>query len=93
MCVNHGITLKELAEKMNVKPEAVTRAIANGSNPTLSTLTKIANALDVEITELFDTPKEDMIINGFIQVNDQIHKISSYNELKNLYNELTNINE
>lgn len=45
-----GMTLKELAEKMGIKPESLSRAL-NG-NPQLSTLENIANALGVGVAEL-----------------------------------------
>lgn len=50
VCKEKGITVSQLAEKMGIKQESLSRAI-NG-NPTLETLEKIANALEVEIWEL-----------------------------------------
>lgn len=50
LCSERGIQLKDLAERMNVKPESLSRAI-NG-NPHLSTLENIANALNVGVAEL-----------------------------------------
>ncbi len=50
LCSERGIQLKDLAERMNIKPESLSRAI-NG-NPHLSTLENIANALNVEVAEL-----------------------------------------
>lgn len=52
----NGMTISQLAEKMGMKQESLSRAI-NG-NPTLETLTKIAEALNVPISELFDQPKK-----------------------------------
>ena len=46
-----GITMKELANRMRVTPESLSRAI-NG-NPQLSTLENIARNLNVRIEELF----------------------------------------
>ncbi|MBD5331048.1 MAG: helix-turn-helix transcriptional regulator [Bacteroides sp.] len=50
LCSKHGITLKQLAETMGIKPESLSRAL--GGNPHLSTMKNIANALGVEVAEL-----------------------------------------
>ena len=54
-----GQTQKDLALKMGVAEISLSRSI-NG-NPSLETLQKIADALEVEISELF-APKETDII-------------------------------
>ncbi len=50
LCSEQGITLKQLAEKMGIKPESLSRAL-NG-NPHLSTMENIANALGVGVADL-----------------------------------------
>ena len=57
ICKKKGITIQELADNMEMKRESLSRAI-NG-NPTLETLEKIASALGVNISELFDQPKNN----------------------------------
>ena len=52
LCAERGMTIKQLAEKMKIAPESLSRAI-NG-NPQLSTIRKIAEALDVSVTDLFE---------------------------------------
>lgn len=47
-----GMTVNEVAEKMGIKQPSLSRAI-NG-NPTKDMLYKIAEALDVEISDLFE---------------------------------------
>ena len=49
LCTEQGITLKELSEKMGIKPESLSRAL-NG-NPQLSTLENIAKALGVGVVD------------------------------------------
>ena len=49
-----GISISSLAEKMGVKQESLSRAI-NG-NPTVETLNKIAEALEVPMWQLFVDP-------------------------------------
>lgn len=51
-----GITQVELAEKMGISQVGLNRMI-NG-NPTVETLIKISEALDVDIRELFVPTKE-----------------------------------
>lgn len=51
LCTKQGMTLKKLAERMEIKPESLSRAI-NG-NPQLSTLENIAKALEVDVADLF----------------------------------------
>ena len=51
LCNNQNMALKDLANKMEIAPESLSRAI-NG-NPQLSTLESIATHLDVNISELF----------------------------------------
>ena len=65
VCKEKGITVSQLAEKMGIKQESLSRAI-NG-NPTLETLERIANALEVDITELFAPSSSGGII-GVIRI-------------------------
>lgn len=53
LCRKQGITMRQLAEKMQIAPESLSRAI-NG-NPTLSTIQSIAKNLNVEVSSLFQT--------------------------------------
>lgn len=48
-----GVTAKQLAEKLGKSESSVSLTIKNG-NPTTDTLEKIAVALGVHVTELFD---------------------------------------
>lgn len=59
LCRNKGITIKELAEKMEIAPESLSRAI-NG-NPQLSTIRKIAETLGVSVTDLFDRNEDELL--------------------------------
>lgn len=56
LCKEKGITLKDLAEKIGIARESLTRAL--DGNPTLSTIQGIATALDVNITDLFEQPEQ-----------------------------------
>lgn len=50
-----GLTQKDLAQKMAVEEISLSRSI-NG-NPSLKTLQKIADALNVEVADLFTSSK------------------------------------
>lgn len=85
VCKEKGITVSLLAEKMGIKQESLSRAI-NG-NPTLETLEKIANALEVDITELFAPSSSGGII-GVIRVGDTNYNINSVSDLSNLLDKI-----
>lgn len=52
-CRKQGITMRQLAEKMKIAPESLSRAI-NG-NPQLSTIQAIAKNLNIEVATLFNS--------------------------------------
>jgi len=52
ICQDKGITLKQLAEKMGVPPESLSRAISDKGNPTLSTMKNIAYSLGISVASL-----------------------------------------
>lgn len=52
-----GITQKRLAEQMGVAEISLSRSLRG--NPTLETLSKIAEALEVDIVDLFECKKEE----------------------------------
>jgi transcriptional regulator with XRE-family HTH domain len=88
-----GITLKELADRMEVSPEAVTRMLSENGNPTLTTLENIAKALKVEVYELFDNFSADMLVRGYLEVGDRIHSINNFRDLQEIYYKLSSQNE
>ena len=79
ICKQAGITQKELAERIGLSAVGLSKAI-NG-NPTKDTLEKIASALNVRITELFEEPTN---INGYIELDGIIHKVTSKEDVKKL---------
>ena len=54
-----GLTVKEVAEKMGIQPPSLSRAI--NENTTVEMLNRIAIALEVPISELFEQPATDII--------------------------------
>lgn len=88
ICKERGLTLKELAEKMKIVPETLTRAISDNANPTLNTLQKIAKALDMEIADLFVSPKSANQIYGHIEVDGEVYSIKNVSDIERLYKNL-----
>lgn len=63
-------TQKELADRMGVSEANLSATLRR--TPSLDTLEKIADALDVEITELFAKKKQDRVGEGQIGTTDFI---------------------
>ena len=75
-----GITVAEVALRMGVTPPSLSRAI-NG-NTTVEMLNRIAIAIDVQVTDLFDVPVE---LYGLVQFKGKIYKIDSEQALRTIY--------
>jgi len=58
ICKDKGVTMEKIAGDLGITPNTLTRNI-NG-NPTIETLEKIAAALQVPVTELFEQPKSNV---------------------------------
>jgi transcriptional regulator with XRE-family HTH domain len=54
-----GLTAKDVAQKMGIQPSSLSRAI--NENPTVNLLKRIADVLDVPVTELLEQPATDVI--------------------------------
>ena len=83
LCRQRGMQLKDLASKMGIAPESLSRAI-NG-NPQLSTITSIN--LGISISELFAV-KEQIPLNAIIVCRDKTYTAQTLSELKLLVNEI-----
>lgn len=69
LCRIQGITLKELAQRIGIAPESLSRTLSG--NPQLSTLEAIASNLNVNLSDLFSSPN---VINPV-----SLHSIIVYN--------------
>lgn len=74
-----GMTMAEIAEIIGITPITLSQSL-NG-NPTLSRLTEVANALGVDVGELFDLPKSGEEIHGCLFVEGKPVVINSKDEL------------
>ena len=52
-------------------------------NPSVAVLEKIAAALEVPIQELFEKEKNENI-NGYIEIENEVFKITSFQDMENL---------
>lgn len=74
-----GWTLAKVAEMLDVHPVNLSTTL-NG-NPTIATLEKIANVLEVDFVELFE--REDRpTISGFLKVGNDVIEVSSVSDLE-----------
>nr|WP_302437322.1 helix-turn-helix transcriptional regulator [Bacteroides intestinalis] len=81
VCQMRNTTQKELAEKLGVSEVTLSRA-SNG-NTSLPLLEKIANILEIEISELFAPSSSGGII-GVIRIRDTNYNINSVPDLSRL---------
>lgn len=56
-----GMTAKELAARLGMTETGLSIAIGDSGNPPLKRLQEIANVLNVQVSELFEAPKEGSI--------------------------------
>ena len=74
------MTQLDLANKLNVKQETISRTLSG--NPTLKSITDIAEALEVDVIELFKGTSESL--NGFVEYKGNVHRIHSSEDLEKL---------
>ena len=53
--MQHGLTLKQMEEKTGVSKTTLNEIENNHRSPTLETLVQVAKALDIKVTDLFDS--------------------------------------
>lgn len=85
VCKEKGVKIMDLSTMIGVSQTNTSNIINGKVNPSLETLEKIASALNVRITELF---KEPTNINGYIELDGTIHKVSSKEDIKKLAEKL-----
>jgi len=56
-----GMTAKELAARIGITEGALSQQLKEGANPSLQTLAKIATALGVPVSSLFEQPRAGVI--------------------------------
>ncbi len=76
-----GLSMQDIAEALNINRVNLSNSL-NG-NPTLERLRQVAKVLGVEISDLFKSSTVSSL-NGFIEYNGEIFKISSPENLFSL---------
>lgn len=80
-----GTSVQDLAEKMGISRVGLSQHI-NG-NPSVEVLERIAEALNVEVPELFEQPSKDGLI-GIVRYNGKPYEINSIDDIKRLLSEI-----
>ena len=79
------VTVVSLAGMIGITQPNMSNIVNGKSAPSLETLERIANALEVDITELFAPSSSGGII-GVIRIRDTNYNINSVSDLQNLVN-------
>lgn len=82
LCREKGMTISSIAEQIGTTQTSLSRALGDSGNPTLETLEKIANALGVDVPELFTSSSSGII--GVIRIRDTNYNINSVLDLSRL---------
>lgn len=89
LCRKQGITMRQLAEKMQIAPESLSRAI-NG-NPQLSTIQAIAKNLNIEVATLFDSRLNQSDLTAIVVFREKTLVTDNINSLLDFASEIKNI--
>lgn len=79
MLKQKGMTAKELASKIGISEGALSQSIKEGANPNLQTISKIATALNVPISALFEAERDFI---AFVRRNGETLTFESEAALK-----------
>lgn len=83
LCQSKGFTQKDLADKMGISDISLNKTL-RGDYPQLQSLERIANALGVDISELFVRNTPDSEVNGYVKVKGTLYEVHSFEDLKKL---------
>ena len=81
LCREKHITMTEIASKIGIHPITLSQSL-NG-NPTLSRLQEVADALGVDVAELFEQPERESMY-GCIYVNGSPVIVNNRGEIEAL---------
>lgn len=86
ICQENGMTQKDLAEILGITDISLNKTL-RGEYPQLQSLEKIANALKVPITDLFEHPEKEETI-GIVRHRGKAYEINSISDIEKLLNEI-----
>ena len=75
-----GLTMQEVSDRIGIVRDTLTRQI-NG-NPTVETLQRIADALEVTVPELFTSQSSSSDFTALIDYKGELKRFNSVDELK-----------
>lgn len=84
---SRGLTMQDIADKLEITRDTLTRNI-NG-NPTIGTLSKIAEVLEVNLTDLFVNNTTDELT-ALIQHRGDFYKANTLQELEDIVKKIKN---
>lgn len=96
VCKEHKITLAEVAKQIRWKDKngehigitPITLSQSLNGNPTLERLTEVADILGVDVSELFEHPKQTDI-HGCIYIDGEAHLVRSKEDIENLLDSIS----
>lgn len=74
----------DIAKRMGLSRESLYRILSG--NPTLDNIIKLASALEVSVSELFSSDKNN--ISGFIKAGSKSYEINSISDIEKLLEEI-----
>ncbi len=81
-----GVTGKELAEKVGVTANTISFIVTGKNYPSFDLLIKIAETLNVDIKDLFNSTKSNDKV--YLIIKNELHTFDSVEVLKEYVNEL-----
>lgn len=86
VCDEKGIKVNSIAEKVGISLPALYNIVNGKMSPKVETLEKIASALNVPITDLFEKPSDEIV--GAVRIGGDTHVINSKEDIKKLAEKL-----
>jgi len=91
ICKQKRVTLKQVAEAINIHPVSFTQALSDKGNPTFDTLSKIASFLRVDLSELFRTSTPTIELNKWELYDSQ--DVVTFRKLNGEYGAFSNMSK
>ena len=80
--INSKLSQKQLAEISQVSEKTIKRLLTNrGYSPSLDTLTRVVNALDISLEELFSDTDARVLSGNLIAIQEDVNRLTAENGL------------
>lgn len=80
------MTVSVLADTIGITRANMSNIVNGKTNPKMETLKKIADALKVKLSDLFEKKESDII--GFLRVHGYLKQVASLEDLKQLVEDI-----